>query len=222
MDVSHFAKLLTHLRKEKGVSQKSAAADLGISQSLLSHYEKGIRECGLEFLVKASDYYGVSIDFLLGKSCDKNGNTVFVDDIPESDKLAKTNRGLRAMMPTLNKKLICNSVSLIMDKLSELNDKNVTSDVSLYLNLAIYNVYRALYDTNENNPSELFGVSSELYPYASDASMKLALANLKREMPANHPSMILDMDSIKNSYPDSAASLINLLQSCENKLSKLK
>ena len=47
-----FPRLITLLRKEKGISQKQAAAELGISQALLSHYEKGIRECGLEFLVQ--------------------------------------------------------------------------------------------------------------------------------------------------------------------------
>ena len=45
-----FPRILTLLRKEKGISQKTAAGDLGISQALLSHYEKGIRECGLAVL----------------------------------------------------------------------------------------------------------------------------------------------------------------------------
>ena len=47
---SDFPRILTLLRKEQGISQKKAAADLGISQALLSHYEKGIRECGLDFI----------------------------------------------------------------------------------------------------------------------------------------------------------------------------
>ena len=39
-----FPRILTLLRKEKGISQKTAAGDLGISQALLSHYEKGIEK----------------------------------------------------------------------------------------------------------------------------------------------------------------------------------
>lgn len=62
-----FPKIICELRKKKGVSQKQAAFDLGISQALLSHYEKGIRECGLDFLITLSNYYDVSIDYLLGK-----------------------------------------------------------------------------------------------------------------------------------------------------------
>lgn len=62
-----FPKIISELRKKKGVSQKQAALDLGISQALLSHYEKGIRECGLDFLITLSNYYDVSVDYLLGK-----------------------------------------------------------------------------------------------------------------------------------------------------------
>ena len=53
---SAFPRILTLLRKERGISQKKAATDLGVSQALLSHYEKGIRECGLDFVVRSADY----------------------------------------------------------------------------------------------------------------------------------------------------------------------
>lgn len=61
-----FPKIISDLRKSRGISQKQAAIDLGISQALLSHYEKGIRECGLDFLILLSKYYDVSCDELLG------------------------------------------------------------------------------------------------------------------------------------------------------------
>lgn len=64
---------LSALRKEKGISQKEAAAGLGVSQALLSHYENGIRECGLDFLCRAADYYNVTTDYLLGISESKRG-----------------------------------------------------------------------------------------------------------------------------------------------------
>lgn len=71
--VSKFAVKLSQLRKERGISQKKAATDLGISQALLSHYEKGIRECGLDFVIRCSEYYGVTTDYLLGVSDSRNG-----------------------------------------------------------------------------------------------------------------------------------------------------
>ena len=61
---SDFSRCLSLLRQEKGISQRAAAKDLGISQALLSHYENGVREPGLAFVTKACNYYNVSADFL--------------------------------------------------------------------------------------------------------------------------------------------------------------
>ena len=95
-----FPRILTLLRKEKGISQKTAAGDLGISQALLSHYEKGIRECGLDFLVRTADYYGVSCDYLLGRSPDRSGTTLTVVSLQWSaaQRLTACPMRLRAML----------------------------------------------------------------------------------------------------------------------------
>ena len=61
-----FPNIMSSLRREKGLSQRKAAADLRISQALLSHYENGAREPGLDFIRRAAAYYGVSADYLLG------------------------------------------------------------------------------------------------------------------------------------------------------------
>lgn len=63
-----FSAVMSMLRREKGLSQRAVAADLNISQALLSHYENGAREPGLAFVCKACDYYGVSADFMLGRT----------------------------------------------------------------------------------------------------------------------------------------------------------
>ena len=63
-----FHETLARLRRARGVSQRQVAADLGISQALLSHYENGAREPGLAFVCRVCDYYGVSADYLLCRS----------------------------------------------------------------------------------------------------------------------------------------------------------
>lgn len=82
--ISKFALKLSELRRERGISQKKAATDLGISQALLSHYEKGIRECGLDFVIRCSEYYGVTTDYLLGVSDSRNG--LDIDALNKQDK----------------------------------------------------------------------------------------------------------------------------------------
>ena len=63
-----FPQTLSALRRERNISQRKAAADLNISQALLSHYENGAREPGLNFVCRVCDYYGVSADYLLCRS----------------------------------------------------------------------------------------------------------------------------------------------------------
>ena len=66
-----FCHNMASLRKSRGLSQRQAAADLNISQALLSHYENGAREPGLAFVCRACDYYGVTADFMLGRTQDE-------------------------------------------------------------------------------------------------------------------------------------------------------
>ena len=65
---SKFAAKLGELRHEKGLSQRQAAVELGVSQALLSHYETDAREPKLDFVVKVCDYYSVTTDYILGRT----------------------------------------------------------------------------------------------------------------------------------------------------------
>ena len=68
-----FSDTLSALRREKNISQRKAAADLKVSQALLSHYENGVREPGLDFVRRACDYYKVSADYLLCRTDNPDG-----------------------------------------------------------------------------------------------------------------------------------------------------
>lgn len=125
-----FPRILTLLRKERGLSQKAASVELGISQALLSHYEKGIRECGLDFLCRAADFYGVSCDYLLGRSVERTGAQLTVEDIPEPDAIGRENIFRGSVLPTLHKKLIANSLNIIYDKLMLCGNKGLTNEAS--------------------------------------------------------------------------------------------
>lgn len=67
-----FSDRIKKLRKSFSLSQKEAAIKLGVSQAQLSHYENGIRECSLDFVVTLAKFYGVSCDYLLGATQDKS------------------------------------------------------------------------------------------------------------------------------------------------------
>ena len=86
-----FSETMSELRRKKGASQRTAAADLGISQALLSHCENGAREPGLDFVCRACEYYGVSADYLLGRTDEPGGETA-----PRLHALAEELRALAA------------------------------------------------------------------------------------------------------------------------------
>ena len=56
---------LRKIRLQKGYSQLKVAMDLAISREALSYYENGRRSPDLEMLLLLSDYFDVSIDFLI-------------------------------------------------------------------------------------------------------------------------------------------------------------
>ena len=56
---------LKQIRKERRVTQLKVAMDLNISREALSHYENGKREPSIDMLIKMSEYFNVSIDFLI-------------------------------------------------------------------------------------------------------------------------------------------------------------
>ena len=56
---------LKKIRKEKKLNQLKVAMDLNISREALSHYENGKRNPDIDMLIKMSDYFGVSIDYLV-------------------------------------------------------------------------------------------------------------------------------------------------------------
>ncbi|NLL91534.1 MAG: helix-turn-helix transcriptional regulator [Ruminococcaceae bacterium] len=217
-----FNRVLSLLRKEAGITQKEAAKNLGISQALLSHYERGIRECGLEFLVKVADYYGVSCDYLLGRSPDRSGLMLKVEDIPlPDDKGDARYRG--SVLPTLNKKLISNSLNILFDLLQEISSKSLTTNISNYLMLSVYKMYRGVYCLNKDNPSDSFSIPDKVHSRYSDAEMSIIEAKIGVEIEEKREKKTVNSITPKNmeeKYPLYYSSLANLILICEKMIKR--
>ena len=214
---AEFSRLLTLLRKEKGISQKSAAQQLGVSQALLSHYENGIRECGLDFLVRAADFYGVSCDYILGRTPDRNGLTLTIEELPESDAAGKENSFRNGVQCTLNKKLITNSLNIIFDLLNRSGSRALVTEA-----------FRVLHGANEKNQPAMFKLNRLIaHPYSA-AMMQVCQANAEQIAagkpaegmdPITHPdALALSTESLSRDYPLFATSLLNLVTNAEKRV----
>ena len=202
-----FPRILSLLRKERGLTQKQVAADLGIAQALLSHYEKGKRECGLEFLVKAADYYNVSTDYLLGRSPVSNGGIITESDIPDGNSSGDSKSG--DIMLALNKKLITNSIEVIFSILQKIKSSKLSKSVSSMLTLSVYKAFRITYNANRKNDDNLFGVSPTSALHLIDAANDAD----------NAPS--ITTNSIEAEYDKQGTALLSLIKNAEKRLDRI-
>lgn len=69
--MTNFPENLKHLRKSSGKTQKELGQILGVGQTTIANYEQGARFPDSETLLHIADLYGVSLDFLLGRSSEE-------------------------------------------------------------------------------------------------------------------------------------------------------
>lgn len=225
---SDFPRIITLLRKERGISQKNAAADLGISQALLSHYEKGIRECGLEFLVKAADYYNVSCDYLLGRSPEPAGKTISYEDIPEQDSNSGKIAAGGSMMAAFNRKLIVNSLNVLFSLIQKTDSNTIMKAVSSYMMLAIYKMFRIVYSSNTKNDQRFFTIPEIAASGSASAAMAMCEAEAsaaakgvtfgENDIALESDNNIITASTLSEEYAGSASSLLNVVKNSEARI----
>ena len=59
---------LKELRKKKRISQQKLAIDLNVSQAAVSKYEQGLAEPDIRMLKEMAEYFGASIDYMVGRT----------------------------------------------------------------------------------------------------------------------------------------------------------
>ena len=223
MAMTEFSRTLSLLRQERGLSQRAAAGDLGISQALLSHYENGIREPGLAFVVRACEYYHVSADFMLGRTLAREGGVLTDEDLVNMADQGHVLRG--SVLATLQSKLIAGAAGVLFDLLGKLNDKAAINEAAGYLGSAIYQLFRRLYRAGGGNEA-MFAARPELVRMdVASADMKLAEARYVRaleELQAKKaPFPELSGESLSKNYPGSGQCITQVLHGADARVNAL-
>ena len=221
-----FSRSLALLRREKGVSQREAARELGISQALLSHYENGVREPGLLFVRKACDYYHVSADFLLGRSMSRDGTTIGAEEL--YDASAEKGNVLRgSIVATLNKKLLVNSLDMLFDLLGRVGSKEAVTAASNYLGDAIYKMFRHLYRAPSNQNEGFFSIpANHFLAGCTDADMTYSEADYLDALTAQVKDAgrdsfpVITNDTLAQSYPGAYQSLLQIVHNTGERVNK--
>lgn len=228
---SDFARIITLQRKERHISQKQAANDLGISQALLSHYEKGIRECGLNFLVKIADYYNVSCDYLLGRTPEPGGKNITIEDIPDDDG----NNKMKMPSPEIinfNRRIVNNSISLLFNLAQKANSTTLIKEVSTYLMLTVYKLFRIVYNANPHNDQKLFRIPKVVANDSANAIVAMSESNIKaassgislddNDSVDNFDTLYLTTATLQKDYTQYSSSLLDLIKRSEEKIARTR
>ena len=216
-----FPRILALVRKERKLSQKQAASDLGVAQALLSHYEKGKRECGLSFLVRAADYYHVSTDFLLGRSASSDGSFISENALPDSDELGLDKSGKsKNISLTLAKKMIIGGIDVIYSLLEKFNNPKLTKEISGYFTLTVYSCFRLIHRANPKNDDNIFGLKEEMAFRAAAAERNLcegrAVITADNAVKDNESTLpLITTASLEAEYGKQAVALMSLVKNSE-------
>ena len=214
---SEFSRTLSLLRRERGVSQRVAAGELGISQALLSHYENGVREPGLHFVVKACDYYHVSADFILGRTLSRDGNMLTPEEILNGAEPDKVLRG--SVLATLQSKLLSGAVGVLFGLLGKLGDKDAINAAAAYLGSGVYQLYRHLYRAAGGN-EKLFALPPESCGAAA-ADQTLAELRFAWALRGKTEFPDLSPEALAAAYPGQNQSLTQVLSTADARLVRL-
>ena len=156
---------------------------------------------------------------------DRTGTTLSIDEIPEADAAGKENLFRGGILTVLNKKLIANSLNILFDKLNRAGSTDLVKEVSDYLMVAVYQMFRLVYGANKGNQAAIFKLPETIaHPYAS-AAMEMHWANasaIAQDKPAagmdriQHPEELeMSTESITDDYPLFGTSLLNLVSNAE-------
>lgn len=219
-----FPRIMALLRKERGLSQKAVAGELGISQALLSHYEKGVRECGLDFLVRAAAFYGVSTDYLLGVSSERRpGERQGAE--PEQQKPDSQLRG-RHVASALGKNLTVSSVNVLFGLMEGEYHRDFATAAQQYLGIAMYKVFRHLYRSNPNNLQGLFSLPELTFLEAGNAAQQMSELRLKmishKLAEGKQPVAPLSYESIRSKYMRDAPAFFSVVKRAEEEIRQVK
>ncbi len=215
-----FPRVMKLLRKERGLRQKEAADQLGIAQALLSHYENGKRECGLDFLVHAANFYGVSVDYILGRTSSRNGTVVSEEELPESTVSESYGGDPNGLSVAFRKKLITNAIEVIFSLLMKAKNAKLTKAVSSYIVTAVYRAFRMVYSAGGKNDEDCFAV-----PFDDVSGMCAAQLSLDdvRARSAAHDGTAderITNSRIEQEYPKQSTALFSIVTNVERDLQK--
>ncbi len=96
-----FGEKLKELRTNRNIFQKDLAEYIGVSRAIISQYESGDKYPSIDTIEKIAEYFGVTIDYLLGSN-----NTIndLEEQFPEGVQVLR--RATKELTPEARAKMV--------------------------------------------------------------------------------------------------------------------
>ena len=169
---------------------------------------------------------------MLGRTPDRSGTTLSIDEIPDWEAAGKENIFRGNIFTTLNKKLIANSLNILFDMLSKSGSCALSREVSHYLMIAVYRMFRVVYSANDKNQSQMFKLPQQIAGPYCNAAMEIHQANASAiacgkpldgmDKINDSDSLLLSTEKITKEYPLFGTSLLNLISTAEKAIDQIK
>lgn len=204
------------------MSQRAAAEALRISQALLSHYETGAREPGLPFIVRVCDFYGVSADYLLGRTLVRDSAAALDPEEVYDAQSEKDNRlGRASASSMLGRKMVVNAICVLFDLAGRSGSTELTAELTNYFGGAVYKMFRHF--CVQSDADGFFSVPGSVCGAASAADMARSEARFltvlhRKDDPPRLPGVT--NDTLYEEYPQLVRSLLTLTHQAGSRAAK--
>ena len=114
----------------------------------------------------------------------------------------------------------------MFDRLDQCKDKRVVTSVSNYLMLAVYRMFRRLYQAAPGNVASMFRITPARWERDADAAMFLQEGELSATMAGENgacpdpAAFEMNTETLAREYPRHATSLMNLIKNSEEVVRK--
>ena len=202
-----FSAVFAQLRREKQLSQRKVAQDLKISQALLSHYENGLREPRFDFVVKACDYYGVSADYMLGRTA------VRENPMLSGTSVSGDGGELADLWSSGNMYSLINSVTVLTNAIASTYGEDCAHVAYDYFSAAAYALLRFMKLDADADLKKLIGVPEYKFNLLCERALNSALTALADFMEEGGGSVVPDFSvSFKEKFPSAYGMFIDWLK----------
>lgn len=130
---------IKQLREEKGISQAKLAQDIGVTYGAVGNWESGTREPKFETVIKIADYFGVSVDYLVGRVDDPRCASDILVQTQDGKITALEDGGIAredldrisGVIEDIKKKYVQNELSILAAHADGHTEEEIKSDLDM-------------------------------------------------------------------------------------------